>query len=87
MTLAIVIRGTVYETLKPSKARIDVELTVTLGFTSHVFANWLRIIREVLEKSVCFVKGQDQKEGQKHNTKELVEFHNHLHALTMPELI
>ena len=29
------------------------------------------------------MQGQGQKYGQKHETKELVEFHNHLHALTM----
>ena len=32
---------------------------------------------------MCFVQGQGQKYGQKHETKELVEFHNHLYALTM----
>ena len=29
------------------------------------------------------MQGQGQKYGQKHETKELVQFHNHLHALTM----
>ena len=29
------------------------------------------------------MQGQGEKYGQKHETKELVEFHNHLHALTM----
>ena len=29
------------------------------------------------------MQGQGQKYGQKHKTKELVQFHNHLHALTM----
>ena len=29
------------------------------------------------------MQGQGQKYGQKHETKELVEFYNHLHALTM----
>ena len=34
-------------------------------------------------KKVRFVQGQGEKYGQKHETKELDEFHNHLHALTM----
>ena len=29
------------------------------------------------------MQGQGQEYGQKHGTKELVEFHNHLHALIM----
>ena len=29
------------------------------------------------------MQGQGQKYGQKHETKELVEFHSRLHALTM----
>ena len=29
------------------------------------------------------MQGQGGKYGQKHETKELVEFHNHLHVLTM----
>ena len=29
------------------------------------------------------MQGQGQKYGQKHETKELVQFHNHLQALTM----
>ena len=32
---------------------------------------------------MCFVQGQGQKYGEKHETMELVEFHNHLHALTI----
>ena len=37
-------------------------------------------------KKVYFVQGQGQKYRQKHQTKEVVEFHNHLHALTMNRL-
>ena len=33
------------------------------------------------------MQGHSQKYGQKHQTKELGEFHNHLHALTMILLI
>ena len=39
--------------------------------------DWLSFRRKV-----CFVQGQDQKYGQKYETKELVKFRNHLHALT-----
>ena len=39
------------------------------------------------QKKVCFVQGQGQKYGQKHQTKELVEFHNHFHALTVLEIV
>ena len=38
-------------------------------------------------KEVCFVQGQGQTYGQKHETKEHVEFHTHLHALTMIKLL
>ena len=31
------------------------------------------------------MQGQGKKYGQKHETKELVQFHNHLHASTMVE--
>ena len=33
------------------------------------------------------MSGQGQKYGQQHKTKELVEFHNRLHALTMFKLV
>ena len=33
------------------------------------------------------MQGQSQKYGQKHETKELVQFHNHFHALSMVETI
>ena len=97
MCESIVNRGTDYKTLKTSKVpenkavTIDGELTVTMHtlfvFASHWFANWLRIIQSkdligyLLEKRcvLCTVP----KIQTKHETKRLVEFHNHLHALTM----
>ena len=35
------------------------------------------------KRPMCFVEGQGQKYGQHHETKEVVEFHNHVHALTI----
>lgn len=49
-------------------------------------ANKLDWIGYPAEKSMLlsvFVQSQGQKSNQKHETKKLVEVHNHLHILTM----
>ena len=79
----IVNLGTGYETLGISKAgtiqsQLDVEPTVTLH-------NLLFLVRKLISNKLveafdwlsCFVQGQGQKSEQKHETKKLVELHNH----------
>ena len=51
---------------------------------SYVFKTFLLVSSSVSSKQLlCFVHGQSQKKGQKHTTKNFVEFHNHFPLLTM----
>ena len=87
----------VYETLELSKARtMLLQSMLNWPWPCTIFCfrfAWVRklVAHNLIEgfdwlssrKKVCFVQGQGQKYGQKQETKELVQFHNHLHALTM----
>ena len=95
--LHMVNRGTGYKTLKLSKARITLSHSMLnwpwqCTIYCFCFARVRRLVSHNLierydwlysRKRVCFVHRQGKKYGQKHETKRLVEFHNHLHALTM----
>ena len=95
--LAIVNRGTGYETLELSKARtMLLQSMLNWPWPGNIFSFCFARVRKLVvhnliegfdwlssRKKVCFVQGQGQKYGQKHETKELVHFHNHFHGLTM----
>ena len=81
--------------MKPKRKQccaIDVELTVTVLTVHNLSFRFVRVRKLVAHnlidrfdwlssrKMVCFVHCQGQKYTQKHETKRLAEFHNHLHA-------
>ena len=93
----IVNRGTGYETFELSKARtMLLQWMLNWPWPCTIFCFRFARVRKLVahdliegfdwlssRKKLCFVQGQGQKYGQKHETKELVQFYNHLHALNM----
>ena len=96
---SIVNRGTGYETLELSKARtMLLQSMLNWPWPCTIFCFRFARVRKLVandlikgfnwlssRKKVCFEQGQGQKYGQKHETKEIVQFHNDLHALTIME--